>query len=318
LKDDTALVAEDENIVSLVEKVNTEFQKVCTYFRLHKLSLHPDKSKFLLISTSKVSPPVNIFINNNNVGQNDSKNIIKLTQFFSTDPVPAIKYLGVFLDPQLNFKYHVDYISKKISQALFTLRTVKNFLPQQALKTLYFSLVHCHLVYAAEIWGSTLSSNLNVIFLKQKAALRIISGEKYNAHTEHLFKRHGILKFQDLVLHTKLKLMYQILNCQSPVLLHETWLSNRQRRNQDRDVQDLDLRQNLRNDDDIFEPLARYESTARLPYFSLPKSWNNLSSTVKNLLSTNCFVNNLKINCLNTYSNVPVCTRLFCPVCHSM
>jgi hypothetical protein len=59
--DDTALVAEDENIASLVEKVNTEVQKVCTYFRLHKLSLHPDKTKFLLISSAKVSPPQSIF-----------------------------------------------------------------------------------------------------------------------------------------------------------------------------------------------------------------------------------------------------------------
>jgi hypothetical protein len=311
--DDTALAAEDDNIVDLVSKVNVEFQKVCKYFRTHKLSLHPDKTKFMLISNAKVSPTVSIFINNNNDDQFDQKNIFQLSQVFPTDQVPAIKYLGVYFDPQLNFKFHIDYVSKKISQALFTLRSAKNFLPKQALKSLYFSLVHCHLVYAVEIWGSTLPSYLNVIFLKQKAALRIVSGEKYNAHTEHLFKKLGILKFNDICLLSKLKIMFQILNRQSPQLLHETWPTNRQRRTQDND--DQEPRQNLRNDDDIFEPLARYESTLRLPLFSLPKIWNDLPTNLKNLRSTNSFVNNLKNTYLNTYSNVPVCTRLFCPVC---
>jgi hypothetical protein len=105
-------------------------------------------------------------------------------------------------------------------------------------------------VYAAEIWGSTNNSFLNAIFLKQKAALRIVCGERYNAHTEHLFKQLGILKFFDLISLPKLKLMHQILNLHSPQLLHETWLTNRQRRNID--TVDQDFRQNLRNDDDLY------------------------------------------------------------------
>jgi hypothetical protein len=223
----------------------------------------------MLISNSKSSPAVSICINNNNDDQNDANNIFPLTQVFSTDQVPAIKYLGVFFDPQLNFKFHIDYVSKKISHALFTLRTVKNWLPEQALITLYYSLIHCHLIYAVEIWGSTNNSLLNTIFLKQKMAIRIVSGGKYNSHTEHLFRQLGILKFHDLIALSKLKLMYQIINRQSPVLLHDTWQTNRQRRALA--DQGQDLRQNLRNDDDIYEPLARYESTAKLPYFSLPR-----------------------------------------------
>jgi hypothetical protein len=221
--DDTALAAEDDNLENLVAHVNAEFQKVCTYFRLNKLSLHPDKTKFMLISNAKMSPAISICINNNNDDQNDRKNIFPLTQVFPSDQIPAIKYLGVYFDPQLNFKFHVDYVSKKISQALFTLRSAKNFLPRYALKTLHFSLIHCHLIYAAEIWGSTLASNINSIFLKQKAALRVVCGEKYNAHTEHLFKQQNILKLNDLIELSKLKLMYQIINRQSPQLLHDTW-----------------------------------------------------------------------------------------------
>jgi hypothetical protein len=162
--DDTALAAEGDDIDSLAQFVNDEFRKVCNYFRLHGWSLHPDKTKFMVVSSAKTTPKVSIFINNNNMSQNDPINVFKL----STDPVPAIKYLGVFFDPHLNFKFHINYISKKISQALFTLKTVKKFLPPQALRTLYFSLIHCHFTYAAEICGCASDSVINELFKKQK------------------------------------------------------------------------------------------------------------------------------------------------------
>jgi hypothetical protein len=222
--DDTALAAEEDDIESLALTVNREFQKICNFFRLHKLSLHPDKTKFMIISQAKNVPAISIFINNNNPDCNDPKNIFLLTQVFHSDPLPAIKYLGVFFDPQLNFNHHIDYVSKKISQALFTLRSVQHFLPENALKTLYFSIIHCHFIYAIEIWGCALQSALNNLFVKQKSAIRIICGKKYNAHTEHLFKKLEILKFPDLVNFCKLKFMYQIIHKQSPILLHNTWL----------------------------------------------------------------------------------------------
>jgi hypothetical protein len=57
----------------------------------------------MIISPSRNSPLVQIFINNNNLNQNDPNKIFQLTQVLSTDQIPAIKYLGVFFDPQLNF-----------------------------------------------------------------------------------------------------------------------------------------------------------------------------------------------------------------------
>jgi hypothetical protein len=53
--DDTALIIEDDNLNNLISQANLEFQKVCTFFRQNKLSLHPDKSKYLIISNSLFS-----------------------------------------------------------------------------------------------------------------------------------------------------------------------------------------------------------------------------------------------------------------------
>jgi hypothetical protein len=112
----------------------------------------------------------------------DPNKIHKLQMVTATDKVPAIKYLGVFFDPSLNFRYHVSQISNKICVALYTLRTVRNLLTLSALKTLYYTLFHCHLIYAIEVWSSVPNYVISPLIKKQKAAVRIISNSNYNAH----------------------------------------------------------------------------------------------------------------------------------------
>jgi hypothetical protein len=201
---------------------------------------------------------------------------------------------------------------------LFTLQSVKNFLPSFALKTLYFSLIHCHFTYAAEIWGCSPQSYINDLFKTQKKAIRLICGAKYNAHTEYLFKKLEILKLPDLVKTCKLKLSYQILHCQSPSFLHNIWPTNRQRRNLLEDQHGRPGFMELRNEDDLYKPLAKSDLTARLPYFSFPKNWNQLSPDCKSSRSCSILINKLKSFHLNSYSNVPLCTRLFCLACASL
>ena len=48
--DDTTLVYTHDDIKTLVEIVNTEFKKVCEFFRITRMLLHLDKTKFMLFS----------------------------------------------------------------------------------------------------------------------------------------------------------------------------------------------------------------------------------------------------------------------------
>ena len=56
--------------------------------------------------------------------------------------------LDLFLDPLLPFKYPIAKVVSKIAKGMFIIRSVKNILPKSALKTLYFSLINSHLIYA--------------------------------------------------------------------------------------------------------------------------------------------------------------------------
>ena len=85
--------------------VNLEFRKVCEFFRTNRLVLHPDKTNFVFFSRTNIGREVKIFGNNNNEGQTCAENISIISRVSSTDDTPAVKFLGVFFNPALNFTY---------------------------------------------------------------------------------------------------------------------------------------------------------------------------------------------------------------------
>jgi hypothetical protein len=278
--DDTALLMCDDDLDNLIRKANIEFQKICKYFRANKLSLHPDKTKYIVISNSRFvhETVTEISINNNNVGQNDNQLIHVIQRILPSDNVPAIKYLGVYFDPNLNFKYHIQQLNAKLSRALFQIRHVKNILSKDALKTLYYSLFHCHIIYAIEIWSLASKTLINDLYLKQKAVIRIISDAKYNSHTAPLFKELGILPLNMLIQLNLSKIMYYFKNNKLPSCFNGTWQSG--------------LETNietggplLRNADDFVVPFARTDQLRRFPLITILETWNNLASELKNMPS---------------------------------
>ena len=143
----------------------------------------------------------------NNEHENDPNLVKNIKRITSNSDFPAVKFLGVLFDPELSFKMQIRHISSKISKSLFILRQVKNLLSEKALKTLYYSLIHCHLVYGIHIWSSTAAGNLKDLKVKQKSAVRTITLSKYNAHTMPLFKKLKILPLDSLVYFFKLQFM---------------------------------------------------------------------------------------------------------------
>ncbi len=95
---------------------------------------------------------VQIFIDNNDIPPTHADYNVNLvnpiTYVSDSSETPAIKFLGVYIDRNLNFKYHTRQILNKISKAMYFIRSAKNFLTLPALKSLYYSLIHCHLIYA--------------------------------------------------------------------------------------------------------------------------------------------------------------------------
>ena len=135
------------------------------------MALHPSKTKFILFNCNE-REGVQLFINNNNAFENDPNLKTEIEQIDTSSKIPAIKFLGVFIDPNLTFQYHIKQISNKVARSLYAIRTAKNFLSQNALKSLYYALIHSHLIYGIQIWGGAANKLVNEIVVIQKKAIR--------------------------------------------------------------------------------------------------------------------------------------------------
>ena len=314
--DDTTLLASGSNLPELINYVNDELYKISTYFRNNKLALHPQKTQFMLISNSPTAKnaSVNLFINNNNSLESPDQNLVHpISRVLSSSATPAVKFLGVYFDTELNFKYQIHHICSKISRALFMLRRCKNLLSSHSLKTLYYSLVHCHLIYGIQIWGCSSATSINTLFKKQKSAIRIVCQEKHFAHTEPLFKSLLILPLPSLVEFFKLQFMQQYVRGLLPVSFNNLWITNEAHRAQATPMV-------LRNDAEFFIPSSRLAQCSLLPYYSFPRSWRDfdqLNPAISILRNKNEFNTELKTYFIKKLSSALVCNRLFCPSCSS-
>ena len=309
--DDTKLFASGPDLVSLYDYVNQEFHKIVHYFRSHKLALNPLKTKFIVFSKSQSAknPNLTICINNNNFGENNPNLIFPIEQITSTSEIPAAKLLGVFIDPHLNFKYHIQYISSKISKAMYFLRNAKNMLSQKGLKPIYYSLIHCHLVYANIIWGSARQSSYKCIYLKQKSAVRLISSAAYNAHSEPLFKSNNILPLYKLIEFFKLQFFQRFIQGFLPSALCNTWTKNSERNEAHHYA--------LRNQDDFYIVTSRLTQFENFPLYSIPKVWNSFQNEEIKILRNKMEFNfKLKKVFLDNLNGEFICSRLLCPHCH--
>ena len=92
--DDTAIMYSARNIQNIENVLNTDLLTLKTWLEKHKLRLNTKKNKCMVFGTKqKLSN-----ISNTNVTLNDEV----------IEKVNSFKYLGVWLEEHLDFKYHIQ------------------------------------------------------------------------------------------------------------------------------------------------------------------------------------------------------------------
>ena len=141
-------------------------------------------------------------------------------------PSTYIKYLGIFLDKKLSWEKHINVTSLKLRRANGALAKLRHYVSPNILTTVYYSLFHSHIFYACQVWGQNKNSITNRIFILQKSAMRIMSFESRQSHSDPLFHKYGILKFFDMVQSQNILFMHKLLNNNVPSDLQKQKLYN--------------------------------------------------------------------------------------------
>ena len=182
--DDTTIYLSSKNLAVLQREVEYDMNALSDWFCANKLSLNVTKTNFIIFN-AKRSQIVN-----------DFKELHLGNQHINR--VRCTKFLGIFIDEDLDWSDHIDYVAKKISSGAYAIRAAKHILSADNLKSLYFSLVHSHLIYGNMVWGSAYQCKLNKLVKLQKKCVRYICKLPYNERTSPHFKKLGIPKLSDI------------------------------------------------------------------------------------------------------------------------
>ncbi len=293
--DDTTVSISSENIPVLYQSMNSELEKLNTWFRANRLCLNVNKTKYILFS-----PNYNRIIPNN---VSISLNGQKVNQIGNMEQEKSFKFLGILLDENLSWKFHIQKVCKKVASANYIINKTKHFLPESTLRNLYSSLVHSHINYGLLLWGY--SKSIGQLTKMQKKSIRIIHGKPYNYHTEPLFKSSNILKIEDQYTYNVLIFMHQLKAQKLPnAFSYLDYFLNRPNQPHTRQI-------NLANC-----KTPRTTFTSLLPFHRFPIIWNDLDASNHDINSVGVFKRKIKASMIDNYANIINCSNNNCRQCH--
>jgi hypothetical protein len=119
------------------------------------------------------------------------------------------KFLGVWLDHNLSWDFHVENLINRLSKLCFALKTAKAFLSRNVLRTMYFAYFLSLLKYDILFWGN--SRNLKKVFKLQKRAVRLIANIPSTASCMPYLRNYKIMTLSclyiyEVLLYTRMSL----------------------------------------------------------------------------------------------------------------
>ena len=78
-----------------------------------------------------------------------------------------VKYLGIKIDENLNWKHHINEVSTKLIRANAILFKIRNYVNPKILRSIYFAIFESHLNYSSIAWAQNPGSIKRLIILKK-------------------------------------------------------------------------------------------------------------------------------------------------------
>jgi hypothetical protein len=181
--DDTTLYQSSNNISELHINMNLEMCRLADWFRANKLLLNAMKSNYM-------------FFTNVRIGQNYNYQIRIGNDLIERKT--CVKFLGIHIDDHLTWHDHIKICKSKIAGSIYVISRIKHIIPRKYIRTLYFTMIYPYLSNGIQLWGSAYAVHRKPLIISQKRIIRIVTGAKYNEHTDLLFKNEGLLKLDDI------------------------------------------------------------------------------------------------------------------------
>jgi hypothetical protein len=269
--DDTALSYIGDSWDEVSAKINNDLLSIQWWFCKNNMVLSAEKTKF-----------INFTLRGSHNLEN--KIILKCISCLSNGrvcydhcvevkSVSNIKYLGIIIDENINWKQHILILKQKITNTIRLFYFIRNMCGEQLLRSLYLSLVHSRLEYGIVCWGGTYVSNLKTISIVQKHFMRLITKSNRFESSFPLFFNLKILPLRYIYVYKVMKVFFA-----------------RSRNNKENN----DYRSRLRSNKNVFVPKPCNTFFTKSYNFLAPRIFNILPSSLKDINSTKIFLKKLR------------------------
>ena len=175
--DDTNIYYKSHDLTHLQKIMNRELKKVKKWLDANRLASNIDKTNFVIFHSPHVKVPEPIVI-----------------RFCRKKIQRENKFLGILLDSNLSWKYHINELLKKLSRTIGMFYKIRCFVPSEFLRLFYYSSFYSFL----SVWGFTYKTYTQKLLVLQKKIIKAMTFNKQNAHTTHIFASLEFFKFDDI------------------------------------------------------------------------------------------------------------------------
>ena len=191
--DDTTLYKTHNNLRFLKWSLEHEFSILLDWFRANKLTLNVDKTACILFQKSGSVKQLELNLNGTIIPS-----------------VTTAKFLGMWLDRDLNWSAHMSKLYTKLKTNKAMLRLGRNYMNEQTRKLVYHAHINSHIQYGLLLWGNNITKDqLNKLQRIQTECLQLVAPLNKRGN---LNKYLAILSIRDMILLENYKFGYKLVN----------------------------------------------------------------------------------------------------------
>ncbi len=267
--DETAISATGPNPEVVSDRLQNDLDRLYIWFARNKLSVNCLKTNAILFTS-----------NRSRYKGEKLKLALAGEQIIQTD---CVKYLGLYLDPHLNFDFHVKKLCSKINVRTKLLWRIRNFITQDLALSLYRSLIEPHFGYCSFILEGCAQSNISKLQVQQNNSLRAVKRVYGHYPTAELYVELHVDNIALMMEKSTCKFAYKCFYDLCPKPLNDMLIL---------DVKERDLRSN--KELNAIVPKCRTQWAERNFAFRAIIYWNALSVEMKAAVSVDSFKNRIK------------------------
>ena len=176
--DDISVVIPNINNLSndeYTKDIDTTINNVNTWLAKNHLKVNMTKTNFIQFLNYK-TPKLNLSL------QYNGQNIVE---------VDRVKFLGIILDSNCNWKFHIDYVCGRLEKFIYALKRLRCIAGESVALTAYHGYVASVLRYGLVLWGN--SVEVGRAQVTQKKCIRAICRAGPRESCRPLFRRLNLL-----------------------------------------------------------------------------------------------------------------------------